>query len=324
MALAELDRVHIWHHPSPFTTFHPKFYIFQGDTLAEIYIGSNNLTVGGLETNCEAGVRISYDLPAEATEWAVALSLWSELLNHPNTVRLDLKLLGQLSEQKKLLDETIMSSQPGGTGRTSSQTTTRLFPYSRIIPPSVRPRHAAPSRRAPRRSGARTESVSAAVLHPSLPAALVIQIVPHHNGEVFLSKLAVNQSPLFFGFPFTGLTIPKKSGNPPYPQRTPDPVTNWRVYDKHDRLIESLESYPLNTVFYERKGEIRITIPPEVAREIPPRSILLMTRPSQNAGLDYECEVFPPNSPQYRALRAACAETMPGGGSVTPRRFGWL
>jgi len=30
LALAELDRVLIWHHPSPFTTFHPKLYIFDG------------------------------------------------------------------------------------------------------------------------------------------------------------------------------------------------------------------------------------------------------------------------------------------------------
>ncbi len=113
LALAELDRVYIWHHPSPFTTFHSKLYIFDGDSLGEIYIGSNNLTVGGLETNCEAGVLLSYDLPAEAEDWVKVQKLWSELPGHQNTVRLDLAVLAQLREQNKLFDETVATSRLG-------------------------------------------------------------------------------------------------------------------------------------------------------------------------------------------------------------------
>jgi hypothetical protein len=172
-------------------------------------------------------------------------------------------------------------------------------------------------------AAARTATVAATAI-PRIPNCLVIQIVPHHNGEVFLSKLAVNQNPSFFGFPFAGQTVPKKPGNPPYPQREPDPITNWNVYDKRDRLLISLDNHPLNTVYYERKGEIRITIPPEVARQIPARSILSMLRPSGNAEIDYQCDVFPPQSPQYAALHAACTEAMPAGGSGAPRKFGWL
>jgi len=56
IALAHFDRSYVWHHPSPFTTFHPKLYIFEGGETGEISVRSNNLTVGGLKTNCEAGV----------------------------------------------------------------------------------------------------------------------------------------------------------------------------------------------------------------------------------------------------------------------------
>jgi len=326
LALAEFDRVYVWHHPSPFTTFHPKFYMFQGEDLAEVYIGSNNLTVGGLESNCEAGVRISYGLPVEAAEWELALACWSELIAHPNTIRLDLKALATLQEQKKLLDESVSTTGllRGDIGGVGTQRPVSLFPYSRITPPTPRPRRIEiPSEKVRARATAPAAGVAAAVLQ-NVPKALVIQIVPHHNGEVFLSKLAVNQQPLFFGFPFTGQTIPKKSGNRPYPQRTPDPVTNWFVYDRQDRLVKSLESIALNTVYYELKGEIRITIPPELGRQIPRRSILVMTRVSPESRLDYQCEVFPPRSPQYRSLYPACTEKMPAGDSGPPRKFGWL
>jgi hypothetical protein len=325
LALEELDRVYIWHHPSPFTTFHSKLYIFDGDRRGEIYVGSNNLTVGGLETNCESGVLVSYELPGEADDWASAQQLWSALPGHQNSVRLDLRLLAQLREQNKLFDETAPTSRSGqGSGRTSTGGATReIFPFSAIVPPSVRPkspttgRRGSPSRRTPR-------PAASAVVAQGIPSALVIQVVPHHNGEVFLSKLAINQHPTFFGYPFTGRTVPKRAGNKPYPQRSPDPLTSWRVHDRRGHVVRSLEAYPLNTVFYELKGEIRITIPPDVARQIPKRSILVMARPSTSSGLDYQCDVFSPGSAQYRSLLPACIETMPAGGSGRPRRFGWL
>ena len=327
LALAELDRVLIWHHPSPFTTFHPKLYIFDGEALGEVYFGSNNLTVGGLETNCEAGVLLSYDLPVEAVGWARATESWTELIGHPNSVRLDLQVLAQLVEQDKLQDETLPSIRlgPGGGRAVIARAAGLLFPYSPTVPPSVRPKpQAARPRRSSRRTAVQVAAAVAATVAPGLPTALVIQIVPHHNGEVFLSKRAVNEYPVFFGFPFTGRTVPKTPGNKPYPQRSPDPVTEWKIYDRQGRVFRSLEDFRLNTVFYKLKGEIRITIPPDVARQIQARSILVMKRPSAPSALDYQCEVFPPDSAQYRSLLPACNETMPAGGSGTPRKFGWL
>jgi hypothetical protein len=327
LALAELDRVFIWHHPNPFTTFHPKLYIFHGEDLGQIYIGSNNMTVGGLETNCEAGVQLSYDLPGEAVEWAGAIELWSELVAHSNSVRLDLSVLARLVEEDRLLDESIIVSWlgPRGARTVTARTARPLFPYCSTVPPTARPKpQAAVPRRTAKRTAAQATAAVAATAAPGIPRALVIQIVPHHNGEVFLSKRAINQYPLFFGFPFQGQTVPKTVGNQAYPQRTPDPVTDWKVYDRQGRVLRSLEDFRLNTVYYELKGEIRITIPPDVARQIPHRSILVVTRGTPDSGLDYQCEVFPPNSVQYQSLRQVCTETMPSGGSGTPRKFGWL
>ncbi|SEO24839.1 PLD-like domain-containing protein [Nitrosospira multiformis] len=53
-------------------TFHPKFYIVETAHYAEIFLGSNNLTDGGLYGNYEGAVRVTYQLPAEAIQLDVA------------------------------------------------------------------------------------------------------------------------------------------------------------------------------------------------------------------------------------------------------------
>ncbi len=53
-------------------TFHPKFYIVETGKTAEIFLGSNNLTDGGLYGNYEGAAHVSYELPADSAELAKA------------------------------------------------------------------------------------------------------------------------------------------------------------------------------------------------------------------------------------------------------------
>ncbi|MFO0335238.1 MAG: phospholipase D family protein, partial [Pseudomonadota bacterium] len=53
-AVSPPSRVVICHNNLPFTTFHPKLYLFSSPTAAELLVGSGNFTEGGLFTNCEA------------------------------------------------------------------------------------------------------------------------------------------------------------------------------------------------------------------------------------------------------------------------------
>ena len=46
-------------------TFHPKIYLVESDARADLFVGSNNLTDGGLYTNYEGTAHISYSLPAD-------------------------------------------------------------------------------------------------------------------------------------------------------------------------------------------------------------------------------------------------------------------
>jgi HKD family nuclease len=193
------------------------------------------------------------------------------------------------------------------------------------------PGHTPPSPAAAAPSAAPAEIPAAAAVAAAAVAAtsattsadtLVIQIKPHHNGEIFLSKLAVDENPAFFGFPFTGWTTPKKVTNPQYPQRIPDPIANIVVYGAGAVPVLVLSYRALNTVFYKTKTEIRITCS-ELVPVVPDYSIMVMRLADPGATTDYEIEIYRPDSPSYALWLAACNQTMPGGGKQ-PRKFGWL
>jgi len=160
-----------------------------------------------------------------------------------------------------------------------------------------------------------------AVIVPFGAQGFAIQIKPHHNGEIFLSVTAALQNPEFFGWPFGGLTVPKKAGNPAYPQLTPDPIVSVTVYGAALAQLLILPAYALNTVYYSTKSEIRITAAPLVGI-VPEYSIMVM-RNSETPAIDYDIVIHTPDSPEFADWLAACNQTMPGGGQ-TPRKFGWF
>jgi len=313
LASAQFDRVEVWHHPNSAVTFHPKIFMFDGPSSAMAIVGSNNLTAGGIETNAEAAVKIEFDLPNDRKEWLDFSGWWSDLLAHPNCLNLSSTLLTKLIAEGVLLDETRSTAgMARGVGKRSN-----LFPSTKSKP-------ASPLRATASVPGKKPSIARAKKLIPIIPEAHLIQIRSHHNGEIFLSKGAVNQYPEFFGFPFTGSAKPKKASNQPYPQRVPDPITHWRAFKKGKGAPEELPNFPLNMVYYQKKGEIRITIPPSFAKTIPEYSILEMRRAEPGLSLDYECDVYAPGHPEYSALLAVCTHVMPSGGAGKARKYGWV
>lgn len=314
-AMAKFSECHVAHVEGPFTpTFHPKIYLFSGDRMAVAIVGSNNLTVGGTETNFESHLRIDLELPADASLHGDLISAWQDGLAVCSP--LTPTLLGELLRANLVVPEAL--ARPPRTSRGPSSGTLAqpapFFPEIDLVPASSIPRTPA------------TPAIAVTLSQvppPSVNDALVIQIVPHPNGEVFLSKTAINQDPAFFGWPFTGSTTPKRANNQPYPQRIPDPVVILRVFDTNGTEILRHDPLNLNTVYYEPKSEIRITVPPDVVGAVPELSILVM-RMSQVPNRDYEMDIFVPGSRQYTAYLARCNQTMPSGGRARARRFGWL
>jgi len=99
--------VRIVKHRIPGHTFHPKLYLFEQDTSAEIIIGSNNITEGGFFGNYEGAARIDYELPADANEYKIACNALARFINPegPTVRNLTQDLLDELIRRSEIPTE---------------------------------------------------------------------------------------------------------------------------------------------------------------------------------------------------------------------------
>lgn len=343
-ALANFDEVQILH--VNYSTFHPKLYIFSGATKASVYYGSSNFTSGGLETNFEGGIIVDFDIPKEQVQFDEFFNCYSSVAASGLSciTKLTPAFLDILNTSGFLLDE-IKRSESSAT-RTSTSTgsgSPSLFGGYKIKPARCIPENVIAMAAAgagivmppvKKTSAPATFSAPVSTTAPASPVVIpvvvngfVIQIVPHHNGEILLSKAAINQNPAFFGFPFTGTTTPKKPENPSYPQRIPDPVVNIRVFNNKGDLIKTELNYALNTIYYTKKSEIRITITPSILSGLTAPSDtypLLVMRESTITGCDYELDFYSVGSTDYGNYLAICNQSLPSGGKSIARRMGWI
>lgn len=351
-ALANFDTVSILH--AEYSTFHPKLYIFLGREKATAYYGSSNFTSGGLETNFEGGVIINFNLPDDQLELDDLMKSFDSVSSPAVSCLTPLTptSLDEMKARGLLLDESIKPKTSRGAMSSSSgsATTPAIFGNFEIKPARPIPRGVMvaaaasagivmtpvkASRRA-RRSGTTmmttsptTTRVSSSIVMPVLTNGFIIQVIPHRNGEILLSKIAVDQNRPFFGFPFTGMTVPKKAGNPTYPQRVPDPIVNINVFDKTGRLVNAEPNYSLNTIYYKKKSEIRITITPSILSALKVATIttnypILVMRLSAVDGCDYDLDFYEYGSPAYNSYLSMCNQTLPSGGKPVARKIGWF
>jgi hypothetical protein len=313
-----VDDLYLVHEPSKACSFHPKFYLFDGPDMRRAVVGSQNLTVGGLELNYEAGVILDFDLEADQQAWESFDQAWMDLLpeRHPNTIRVDATILSVLVESGELPPERMMRSR-------STDVPPREGHYSFFLGLPIAP--PTPLEHRHYRLRGRKRHVAPAPVPASQADTLLIEVVPHKNAEVLFSKRALDQNPEFFEWPWSGRTHPKSGQNVGYPQMEPSPSIRVRVFDEIETVSFDSVTEPL-TVLYERKSEVRITLGQAVVRHVPPYSLVVMRRPGADVSekIDYEMDIFPEGSPSYDRLIAACDQTLPSGGGSRARRMGWL
>ena len=123
------NNLYIYHDENGSHSFHPKIYIFdKGGMRAKVWIGSSNLTAGGLFTNDEIDVEFDFDLGDEGD-----IELYTQIkeifCDYANTESdccklLNNELLEQLIEDNRLIDkETQINSRASdGGGITTKET----------------------------------------------------------------------------------------------------------------------------------------------------------------------------------------------------------
>ena len=85
----------------------------------------------------------------------------------------------------------------------------------------------------------------------------------------------------------------------------------------------------MNTVYYTRNKEIRVTFDPELRRIITSLSatafsVMVMTKNLDTPPPDYTISIYTPGSQEFQDYLAVCNQVLNSGGRQQPRRMGWL
>lgn len=308
-------------------SFHPKVYLFESQSEAQVYVGSANLTAAGLFRNHELGVVLEFADLQDATLQSLRAALDAWQTTSPTCHEVTAQLIRTLNARGDLPSESDLAKARRAAKGTlpAARNGTRIpDPFGHSPRPSAPPPPTMPQGlpAAPVSIGSGAAAHATQPPTPQAASKLVMEVVPHHNGEVFLSKRAINDDPAFFGHPFAGWTVPKNAGNKPYPRLDPAPLVDIRVYDQHGSQIAGKTQHLLYVVEYSRKGEVRMTIPEGIPAQIPPMSTMVMTK-DPTATLDYLIEFFHPNHVPAHYTQALTT-AMPRGGGQNQRHYGWI
>lgn len=347
----------ILHNPAtnPQSTFHPKVWLFEADDLALLVSGSGNLTGGGLFTNYEFGTAIELDLFDDSDRRLHdvvrrSLDAWADF-SRPEVVPVTAQALFRMHESGELPSESAIRSAHiisrglraavAGVAR-GTRAASGLFsghaldpaPESAALPslppPPVTPK---PAVRLPGKSQRHesakpltggSDSAEGAAVPEVEPVhdELLIVVNPRNKTEIFLAKVLLQEDPAFFGWPFLGLTVPKRSGNFGQPQPDPLPTAEVRVFRPDGSLAGHIIDDSLKLWTYSfgpsANDDFRLTLIGGLQRKVPDGSILVMVR-QPSSGYDYDISIYPPGHAEYQSLYAECTEVLRG----SSRRYGW-
>lgn len=179
----------IFHNPIGRATFHPKLYLFQGESTATLFIGSNNLTDGGFYTNYEATTRYDFNFPEDQDDFQTIIEpLLSFLEPAGGTVqRLSEELLQVLTQRGELPTER-EARQRHQTTRTPRETTIPTNPFTPeatpippLLPHNIRGEEPVAATRTPTEEEAETEQEPEAIENAERPNGVLVwrKILPN-------------------------------------------------------------------------------------------------------------------------------------------------
>jgi HKD family nuclease len=292
-------------HNEAAVTFHPKLYLFRNDTVAKLFVGSGNLTEGGLFTNYEVFIALDLSAADPASAHVLAqvermLERWSLEAPPGFAQKLDGSLLEALQREGYIESEaSILHHDPAVERRQRP-----LFPT--IFPWPVRSKF---------RESARTSERSVVLAGPRGPEGPVYsgflmtlhqtdvgvgQIVPgtsRRSPEIFIPLRARDYAPAFWGWPGEFTQDPKKLGKK-------DRRVKVRLGD--DVFEAVLMTWP-------DKHDLRLRS--EKVRTASRIGDLLWMRRSAVAEYSYDIEIVPKGSEQFYELIDFCVNRVPGRSS---------
>lgn len=135
------DELWIYENESPTSTFHPKVYIFEKtNEKAILFVGSSNLTAGGLYTNYEVNSCSEYDLkePPQASNFLAVKQMFDYYSTSSEFCkRLSPQLLQELYTEGYLSNEEAETHAESEETEATKDKRKKIFGSKQISPPSV-------------------------------------------------------------------------------------------------------------------------------------------------------------------------------------------
>jgi hypothetical protein len=344
--------VFVYRNNGPYT-FHPKVYLFKSTQRAEVVVGSGNLTGGGLFTNYEASLAASLDLAVredavllqaiEATldEWSrpqegVCYILTAELLK-----RLIASELVQSEADIARASVPIRAQVP--TGRVTPEASRAEETPSPSPPLFIRVAVPRPPALMTPQVATGDLAITAEAMEPSsAPVTPPLGIVPlevagvscfamtlqntdvgvgqitkgtaRRSPEIFIPLVALDENPAFWTFP--------RQFTPDVKWNKAHPHSRRNGLGKLDRMNVAMRIGAVQSVrmfFNPRKGDFRLGN--EALRSSGKvGDILFVRRVDPVNGFEYDIQVAPQGSPQFRQLEPLCTTSVPN----SQKRFGYF
>lgn len=304
-AVSPRGRVIVFHNRLPFT-FHPKVYLFKSPTVADIVIGSGNLTEGGLFTNYEAALRLPLDLtdPGQASVLQSiehVLDGWADLATG-TALTLDDTLLARLTATGlvplEVLASPISGEAESGMGKAHPERADPLFsarPVPRAPPSTTRDDPSVVSALALASSSASDAAGFVMTLQRTdVGVGQTTAGTSRRSPEIFIPLAARDANPEFWGWPEGFVPDPEKPGKRDrhgVPMRLGGEIISVNMMtwpDKHD--------FRLRSEALRSAGNIG--------------DILRMEKANPGAGYEYYAEVIPKETTQHPVYLALCRHSV--------------
>ena len=315
-ATEEGGEIWVSHNENP-STFHPKVYLFRGESSGDLLVGSGNLTEGGLFTNYEATLRVPLDLGRKEDCQIVQqvegiLDRWADE-SGGFSKRLTLDLLHRLEERGYVLSEAAAFRGRRGheegieeASGSPSVPPSPLFPRIgvRRAPPAPAPEHTPEEvheeylefrepERAPAQEGIYRGFVMT-LQRTDVGSGQVTEGTARRSPELFIPLAARDEDPQFWGWPGQFVPDPERPG-------------------KMDRIGVSVrlggDLLSVNMMTWPVKHDFRLRCE-ALRRAGRIGDVLRLERADGSAGFTYYAEIVPQGTDQFSHFLQLCSHAV--------------
>jgi hypothetical protein len=306
-SLGTAGEAYIFHNEAA-STFHPKIYLFENEDVAECFIGSGNLTEGGLFTNCElfAHLQLNRTDPADAETFATIENILDRWCDEalPTVRRLTPQVIKQLSEVGLLPTEAQMreieaKAKPASEPKKRAALSETIFGVLKFKPAPAAKRGSVvrrtsragmPRPRAPRKMRGFVMTLQ----RTDVGVGQVTAGTSKRSPEIFIPLAARDANPEFWGWQSDFTQDPSKPG-------------------KWDRTAVKMrlgtEIIDVNMMTWPDKHDFRLRNAALRDAGVVDDVLRIEEAPS-GSPYDYYTEVVPQGSSDYPKYRAMCANTV--------------